>query len=343
MVFNWLVIFILLMSLGIPIAIAIGIAGSIAIFLNGSIDLIVIILRLFTSVDSFLLIAAPLFILVGNILTQGKLSDPLFDFADSLVGWVRGGLGYANIVASIIFGGISGSSTADAAGLGIAEVREMEARGYPKDWSAGITVASSTLAILIPPSVIMIIYAMTAQQSAVKCLLAGLIPGLIMALMLMIVWFLLAKKKNWPSSQPFRLKNIFIKFKKAFSILIIPVVFIIGLMFGFFTPTEGAAVISVYSLVLTCFIYKTLSFKQVYKVFIDTVKISGSILFLICTSSISSYIFAYENVPQRVSDFIIMWIHNPILILIAVNLFFILCVLNIFLLLKQLLTYPPKF
>jgi len=322
----WLVtIFILLMLLGVPIAVAMGMAGFITILINSSLSLLLIPLRFFSACNSFLLIAIPLFLLVGNVLTEGGASEILFNFADSLVGFRKGGLGYANIVGSMIFGGISGSSTADAAGLGVIEVNSMVKRGYPRDWSAGVTVASSTLAIIIPPSIIMVIYAVTAGQSAVKCLLAGLLPGIVITTLLMFVWYIVSKNKNFPISQPFSLKNIFEKFKKAWLILIIPIGFLVGLMFGIYTPTEGAAIISVYSLILTCFIHKTLGFKQLQKIFIATVKISSSILLLICASSVCSYIIANENLPHRCADAILAWVSNPILILVIINLFFLLC------------------
>jgi len=321
MTVTMLIIFMLLTLLGVPIAVALGIASLGALWIGGSLDLILLALRFFAAPQSFMLIAVPLFIFVGIIVTEGKASDILFDFADSLCAGTRGGLGYANVLGSMIFGGISGSSTADAAGLGLVEVRAMVARGYPRDWSAACTVASSTLAVVIPPSVIMVIYAVAASQSAVKCLVAGLLPGILITIGLMAQWYIVARKSNWPVSQPFSLRNIFTKLKAAWPLVLLPIVFLAGLLFGFLTPTEGASAIAIYSFILCVFGYRTVKVKQLVRIFVETAKITGSLLFMICTSSLASYIMSRENIPVVFTEWILSLTQSPVVILIFINIF----------------------
>ena len=318
----WLaIVFIFLVILGMPISVAIGIAAVVAVSIVNPSLLTMFPSMMYGSLDSFLLVAIPLFMLGGYIMEKSGTSQMLFDFAGSMVGWMRGGLGAVSIFASMIFGGISGSSVADAAGLGPIQIGAMMRSGYPKDYSAAVAVAASTLAVVIPPSILMVIYAVIANESVGACLIAGLLPGMFIGFTLIAFNYFISRKQGWGAATPFLWRNIWHQGKRTFWAILTPVVLLGGILSGFFTPTEAAAITVLYVLIISSFIYKELKLKHLMGLFTDVVKMGGPAVFIICTASIASYIFTVDKVPSLVAETIINYLKHPWLVLIAINIF----------------------
>jgi C4-dicarboxylate transporter DctM subunit len=304
-----------------PISISIGIAAVVAVSIVNPSLLTMFPSMMYGSLDSFLLVAIPLFMLGGYIMEKSGTSQLLFDFAGSMVGWMRGGLGAVSIFASMIFGGISGSSVADAAGLGPIQIGAMMRSGYPKDYSAAIAVAASALAVVIPPSILMVIYAVIANESVGACLIAGLLPGIFIGSTLITFNYFISRKRGWGAATPFQWQNIWQQGRRTFWAILTPVVLLWGVLSGFFTPTEAAAITVLYVLIISVFIYRELKPRFLFGLFIDVVKMGGPAVFIICTASIASYILTVDKVPSLIAETIIHYLKHPWLVLLAINLF----------------------
>lgn len=300
----WLISFIFFMLLGVPISISIGLGSLIAFLVGGKLILGVLSNMMYSSVDSFVLTAVPLFMMTGVIMNKGNIAKRIFNFAESLVGWSTGGLGAVNVVASMIFGGISGSAIADTAGLGPLEVYEMENRGYPRSYAAALTVASSTIAPIIPPSIMMVIFAVTAGVSALKMLVAGFVPGILFGVLLLFTNYFISRKNKYGYSTKVSLKNIWEETRKSFWAILSPVIILGGIISGYFTPTEAAAIAVIYSLFISMFIYKELNFKDLPEIFFTTAMLSGVSLLILSTASVAAHIFTIERIPLLLVDFI---------------------------------------
>lgn len=314
-----IILLLLLVFLGIPIVFALGLSSSIYIILNG-ISPVVITQRMNSLLQSFPLLAVPLFIFAGNIMNVSGLTGHIFDFAKLFVGKVRGALGHVNILASLIFSGISGAALADIGGLGTIEIEAMNAQGYdPKD-SACVTVASSTIGPIFPPSIPMVIYATTAQVSGVKMLAAGIVPGLLITLLLMVLVAFIAHRKDWPRetavlTKKERVKKILVATPAVLS----PVILLAGLFSGYFSPTEIASVCVFYSLFLSFVVYKTLTFKDLMKVALDSVKTTASILIVSSAAALFAWVLTVEQFPQFISGMFLSISNNPYILLIMLN------------------------
>jgi TRAP-type C4-dicarboxylate transport system permease large subunit len=251
------VLFIILtifLVLGVPVAVSLGVASLAYIMIDGLPD-VLLIHRMIGGIDSFPLLAIPFFILAGHLMNTGGITTKIFAFARSLVGWLPGGLGHVNIGASVIFAGMSGAAVADAGGLGNIEIKAMREAGYDTDFSVGVTAASSTIGPIIPPSLPLVIYGVMASVSIGELFVAGLIPGLLMAvsLMIMVAWF--AKKRNYPKDSRIDFCNIWAKLKEAFLPLMTPVIIVGGIATGIVTPTEAAVAAATYALFLGLVVY----------------------------------------------------------------------------------------
>jgi len=311
-----LIVFFILLLIGVPIAFALGIGAIISIFV-GNFPLTLVPNLMFSSINSFPLLAVPMFILTGTIMEYSGLSQKIFDFANSLIGWATGGLGAVNILASLIFGGISGSATADVASLGPIEVSAMEKYGYPKNYAGAITIASSSLSQLIPPSIIMVLYALTAGVSAIKMLLAGLIPGVLIALSLGIVNYIYCKHKGWGKITKFSFKKVIHEGKKAIWAILSPIILLAGIMSGYFTPTEAGFVAAVYTLIVGLFIYKEIEIKDIGIIFIKASRRTGVALMILATASIVAHLLSREGVPQAMVNWIqILPINSKLILLL---------------------------
>ncbi|GEA12565.1 hypothetical protein KUL49_29400 [Alteromonas sp. KUL49] len=252
----------ILVVLGVPIALSLAIASLLAILVEGSIPSLVVLHQMVSGMDSFPLLSIPFFILAGALMNQGGITKRIFDFAEALSGWMRGGLGHVNVGASILFSGMSGAAVADAGGLGAIEIKAMRSRGYDVGFSVGLTAASSTIGPIIPPSLPMIIYAVLAGVSIGQLFAAGLIPGLLMAVSLSLMVAYFARKRDYPKDASFSLKRIVVTFNKAFLSLMAPVIIVGGILTGWFTATEAAVVACVYAFILSAVVYKTLTIKK---------------------------------------------------------------------------------
>ena len=237
------------------------------------------------SVDGFTFLAIPFFILSGDIMAQGGISDRLILLADALVGWMRGGLAMVNILASIFFGGISGSATADTASLGAILIPMMHKQGYDKEFSTAVTMTSSVQGMLIPPSHNMIIYAMAAGGISVSALfMAGIVPGVLLGIALMIYSYYLSVKRNYPKGTPFTMTNLWTALKKSIWGLGTVLIVVIGVVQGVFTATESAAIACVYALIISMLVYRELSWKQLFHVVKRSIKTLSTVLILIAAS-----------------------------------------------------------
>ena len=319
----WFGCFLALLLIGMPISVAIGMGAMLALLLSEGTNALMVPTMLLSSMDSFVLTAVPLFMLTGAIMQRGKLAERLFDFADSLVGWMRGGMGHANIVASMIFGGISGSAVADAAALGPLAIDMMKRTGYRKTTAAAIAVSASTLAAIIPPSIIMVVYAVAAGVSASKMLIAGLIPGIVCGVAMMAVNFFLARIYKLKHSSSFSPRRVIQQTYSAGWAIFAPVIIIGGMFTGIFTPTEAGLVAALYSFLVAWLIYRTITVRQSVEILIEVGRGAGVALLILATASLGAHILAVENIPQVAADFAISVSGNVHLVWIVLVVFFL--------------------
>jgi len=309
-----------LIVIGVPVGMAL--AGSSLLFLmvSGTVPDLVLIHRMVNGVDSFPLLAIPFFILAGNLMNSSGITNRIFAFAISLVGWMRGGLGHVNIGASVLFAGMSGAAVADAGGLGTIEIKAMKDAGYDDDFAVAVTAASSTIGPIIPPSLPMVIYGVMASASVGQLFAAGFIPGLLMAvsLMIMVAWY--AKKRNYPRDSRFDVRLLAKTFGSAFLSLMTPVIIVGGILAGVFTPTEAAIAAVGYALVLGLFVYRTLNWKNLLKVSMDTIETTVIILFIVASASIFAWILTSNRFTEQFSEALLIISENPIIILLMLNL-----------------------
>ena len=312
----FLIAFVLLLVIGVPISISIG-ASAVLGCLSLGYPLVVIGQKMVSGIDSFLLIAVPLFILAGNLMNAGKITEKIFDTAKELVGWIPGGLGHANVVASIIFAGMSGSALADTGGIGAIELKAMKDQGFDDDFSAAITGASSCLGPIIPPSTGMVLYAMMAEESVGTLFIAGVLPGIIMAAAMCLIVYITAKRRNYPISPRVTWKERGRALWRAVPALLSPVILLSGILLGIFSATEASVVCCLYSLFLGIFIYKELSPKGLYNVFLDTLKSSGMVMALVTFSMLLATILNYNQIPQAVAAWAVTHITSKVGIILA--------------------------
>lgn len=316
-------LFFILMFLGIPVAVSLGFSSVLTLALFSDIPLTLISQSMFSSMNSFIMVAVPLFILAGNIMDKGGVGDKIFNFANSMVGWMPGGLGHVNIVTSLIFAGMSGSSVADVAGLGVLEMSAMEKRGYDKEYSAAITVATSTLATMIPPSILMIVAASVANVSVGKALVGGVIPGLMIAVVFMVYNHLYCKKHKIGDRSKFSLEIFFRSLIISIPAMLVPVIILIGMFTGIVTPTEAAAIAVVYSTIISLTIYKGFTLRNIPRLLINTTKTTGTILFIAVTAKSANWIFEFDGLPAKIATSITSLTSNPILIMLVVLAFLV--------------------
>ena len=313
-------IFFLLLFLSVPVAVALGLSTFItAYFFEGSDILIDLTSNLFTQLDKYALMAIPMFILAGNLLSKGGSAKRIIEFAKAFVGHLPGGLPIAAILASIVFAAVSGSSPATVAAIGSIMFGAITAAGYPKTYAIGTITTAGSLGILIPPSIVMIIYGVTADESIGKLFMAGIIPGLLIGFMLMAVTYIGAKRLGFKKQKPASWKVRLEKFKESFWALMTIVIIIGGIYGGIFTPTEAAAVSAIWALFVSIFIYKDIKISELGDVFFESAKTSGIILFIIANASIFAYFLTLENIPEMLTQFVLDMNLNKVMFLVAVN------------------------
>jgi tripartite ATP-independent transporter DctM subunit len=316
-----LIIFFVTIFTQLPVAIVLGVSSLGSIVLSGDYPLSIIITRMFSGIDSYTLIAIPMFILAGSLLNESGATMKMFDFADALVGRFRGGLGHTNVFASVLFAGLSGSAVADSAGLGRIEIESMTKKGYKPEFSSAITASSAVIGPIIPPSIPMIVYGAMTGESVIRLFAGGIIPGLLTALFLMLMVYIIARKTpNFPVSDHGTLEVIFATFKRAFLPLMAPVIILGGIFSGFYTPTEASVVTVLYVIILDIFVYKTLKLKDYKRILLQTILDSAAVLIIISTASVFGWLLAVEKIPQLLTSWLSVFMANPIIILLLINL-----------------------
>ena len=308
----------LLFVLGVPLAISIGISSLVWLLFN-EVALNIMVQRMFDGIDSFPILAVPLFILAGEIMGRGGITDRLVKLSNTLVGSIRGALAHVNIMVSMFFAGMTGAATADTSAVGSLLIPAMIKEGYGKDITVAVTATSSVIGVIIPPSIPLIIFGLLSGVSIGKLLLAGIIPGVLLGLALMMVTYIIAVKRNLPYYK----RPSFEEFMKAVLGSILPlltiIIIIVGIYSGVFTPTEAGAVAALYSLFLVTTVYKTVKISDLFSIFKRSGFTSGIALFLLANSFMFSWIIAYERIPQIVADAIFSFTTNKIIILLLIN------------------------
>lgn len=308
-----------LMVINVPISFAMGAAAVSAIFYSG-VDLAVLAQRMFYGLDTFTLISVPLFMLAGQLMAMGGVTKDLLNFSKAFVGHLRGGLAYVNIVASMIFAGITGTAAADSASLGSILIPAMEEEGYDTDFSVAVTATSSTIGIMIPPSIPMIIYGVSANASIGKLFMGGAIPGVIVGGSLMAVTYVISKKRDYPVDCTLTMKDrIKICFKGIPAIMTV-VIIIGGITSGLFTATEAACIACVYAFLLGKFYYRELRFRDIPKLIGNTAASTGVVALMIASASALGWIFAQQQIPAQMSAMLLSLSSNKYVILLLINL-----------------------
>ena len=308
-----------LMFIGVPIAISLGLAGSMTImfFSNDSVRSLAI--KLFETSEHYTLLAIPFFLLAGAFMTTGGVARRLIDFANACVGHIRGGLAIGAVLACMLFAALSGSSPATVAAVGSIAIAGMVRSGYPQAFGAGIITNAGTLGILIPPSVVMVVYAAATEQSVGKLFVAGVIPGIMLGVALMVAIYIVAVKKNLPALPRASVREWLSAARKAMWGLLLMVIILGGIYSGMFTPTEAAAVAAVYSAFVAIFVYKDLTLKQVPHVVLESGKLSIMLMFIIANAMLFAHVLTTEQIPQQITSMVMNMGLEPWQFLLVVN------------------------
>ena len=314
-------LFVLFLLLGMPIAVALGIASVWTIQKYTTVNLSIAPQVMFKAVDSFPLMAIPFFILAGNVMSRGGISRRLVNFASSLVGSVTGGLAHVSIFASMFFAAISGSSPATTAAIGAVMVPEMEKKGYDKEFSAAVVAAAGTVGVIIPPSIPMVLYAVLAGVSVGRLFLTGFGPGILMGVLMMIVAYFISKKNGYAGTEKATFSQGLIAFKDSFFALLMPFIILGGIYGGIFTPTEAAAVAVLYGILVGLFVYRELKLKEIPEIIFSSAVGSAVIMFLISTANLFGWFLVREMIPQRLAEAVVSLTTNSYIVLLLINLF----------------------
>ena len=314
------------LAIGVPVAFALGLSTAATLILAENYPLMVLLKETFTGIDSFPLMAVPFFILAAELMSGGSLTEVLLRFAGQFVGHRRGGLGYTNVVSLTFFSGISGSALADAAGPGSMLIKMMDKAGYDRSYAAALTASTAIVGPIIPPSIIMIIYALQDETVSVgQLFVAGLLPGLLIAVAMCIVNFYVSKKRNYKGDgETPPLREILITTWKAIPAILLPVVILGGMRAGWFTPTEASVVAVFYALVCGKFVYRTLEWKMLPDILARSALLSASVLIIIGLSASFAWILTIEGVPQQMAEWLVSMNLSPWMFLIIVNVFLLL-------------------
>jgi C4-dicarboxylate transporter DctM subunit len=309
---------------GLPISYALLLA-SLLVVLREGLPAAVVIQQMFTGINGFTLLALPFFFLAGNVMNAGGISERLVKLAMALVGHLRGGLAHVNVVVGMFFAGISGSSTAEAAGIGTVFIPAMKKRGYDEKFTVCLTACTSTMGVVIPPSILMVVYGATAETSTGALLIGGILPGTLMGLALMVQSHLFAMRYGFPREHPrfLGMRAIGAGLKEGIWPLGVPVIIVGGMVIGIFTPTEAASVAAVYALGITLFLYRSLAWRALPTLFAETVIQFSQVLFCVAGASIFGWLLAFYQVPDLVTSFILSLTTNWRLIMLLIVLLYI--------------------
>lgn len=313
------ILFFVFLALGIPIAFVLGATSLAFIALTGT-SFVLIPQRTFVFLDSFVLMAVPMYMLTGTLMTNGGLTRRLVNYLHILVGHIRGSLAIVNVAASMVFAGIQGSATADTSAIGGILIPAMKQKGYTGEEAAAVTAASSTIGPIIPPSMLFVVYAVTAGTSVGDMFLGGLVPGILSGLAMIALCVYYGKKRNWETrAQRATLKEIVVGTKDAILALIAPLIIIGGIVTGIVTPTEAAVLAVVYAYICGTFIFREIKLKDLPKLLLDTAVLNGGIMIIVGMAGIFSWVLTHEKIPALVTAAILSLTDNPFLILLFVN------------------------
>jgi tripartite ATP-independent transporter DctM subunit len=310
----------LLFALNAPIAIAIGMASILGILIHGDFSMMMVVQRMFGGIDSFHLMAVPLFMFVGVIMEAGGISRRIVEFANSIVGWLPGGLAAVTIVSAMFFAGISGSAAADTAAVGAILIPAMKKSGYESDFAAAVQASGGSIGVIIPPSIPMIIFGFLTGASIGQLFAGGILPGVLMGVSLIGVATFISWKKGYAATARFSIDQVLKNFKRAILALVTPVIILGGILFGIFTATESAAAAVVYALFIGMFVYKKIRIKDLPRLFRDGAVTSSIVMFIIATASIFSWIAAIEDIPAGIACTLSGMTENPVILLLLINL-----------------------
>jgi tripartite ATP-independent transporter DctM subunit len=320
-------VFVIGLVIGLPIAVTMGLAGLLALVVEGNLSLLSVPQRFFNGINSFALLAIPFFILAADLMTACGITTSILRFTNTMVGHIRGGLGHVNVLTNMIFAGISGSALADAAGPGAVMMRMMQRAGYEKHYAAALSAATATIGPIIPPSIIMVIYALTESRVTVAGLfMAGIVPGILLGVALAVTNHVISLKRGYGAAHP-RVSwgEAAVAFVKALPALFMPVIIIGGIVGGVFTVTESAAVAVVYALLIGFFVTRRLTPALVYQAMLQTALVTSAALLIVATASLFAWLLTLLQVPQTVGAWLGTLTTDPLMILILVAIFVLIC------------------
>lgn len=310
-----------LLAIGVPIAYTLLLVAIILALAINQFDPAFLAQSVVYGASSFTLLAVPFFILAGEFMSAGGISRRIVEFVNTLVGHIRGGLGYVAIISSVIFAGLSGSAVADAAALGAILIPMMVNMGYDKVTSVALIVAAAIIAPIIPPSIPMILFGVSGQVSIGKLFMSGIVPGLILALALMITWYVIAKKNNYPKGERASLKEIWKSFKNSIFALVMPIIIVGGIRLGIVTPTEAGAIAVVYAFIIAVFVYRELKLRDIPKVLVNASKTTGQVLLIAAVATTVAWVITTAGLPQTIAEVFGNIAHSKLGLLLIINIF----------------------
>lgn len=315
---------VVMLALGIPVGISLCVIGCVGFMINsGSIvswfQLISMPIKLTSSLQNFLLLSIPLFILAAKIMNGSSITKRIFRFANTAVGWLPGGLGHANILASLLFAGMSGTAVSDAAGLGQIEIEAMKENGYDVDFSAAVTASSSTIGPIFPPSVPMVMYSTISGVSVGSLFLGGVVPGVLMTILLMAIVYILALHRGYPREKFPTLKELLSSFMGALIPLLTPIILLVGIWTGLFTTTESAVVATVYALLVSFFVFHEMTIPRLWQIIKETVRDTASIGFVTAAAAFYGWVLTRCGVSNAIAEFLASVTTNPAVFMLIVN------------------------
>jgi len=312
------VVFIILLLFGIPIAFALGLSAFVYILFS-DLPMMIIPQKMYAGIDVFVLLSIPGFILAGNLMNSSGMTGRIITFCNAILGHIRGGLGLANVGASMIFGGISGTAIADTASIGSVMIPAMEKEGYDTDFSCAVTATSSTIGPIIPPSLPMIIAATLTGLSVGKLFIAGIIPGLLLGIGLMLVTYIISVKKQYPKKSRVPFWSMAKSFYQAFWAILMTLLILFGIIGGVFTPTEASIVAVVYAVIIGLFVYRELKLKMLPKIILESAKMTSSLMVLVGFANLFAWIMTLEEIPQMIAESLLNFTSNKLLLLLMIN------------------------
>ncbi len=321
MIWWFLAVFFVLLIVGVPVAYSLGLTMIVLIVTQTNLPLLLVAQQLVIGADNFSLIAIPFFMLTAEFMSSGGITKRLVDFVNGLIGWITGGLALVNIGASMLMAGLSGSSVADAAMMGSLLIPSMKEKGYAPGYAAGVTAASSTIGIIIPPSIPMIVLGFIAEISVIRLFLGGLVPGVLIGLAMLVTAYVTSKMAGYPREQRVAFRVLLQRFVRTFWALLLPLIVLGGILGGVFTVTEASTIAVVYALLVSVFVYREMTWRTFYRSVIRAAITSGTVMMIVATASGVAWLLTSAQVPQSLARGLQELTDNPYVFLLLVNLF----------------------